>query len=234
MGESADWGLTACAEPGQDGTFSADGLVGGGMVQDGQGLPGKGVGRAALDGKGALAGGGTHLFRLQPSCDDRLLAEALEAGPRQDQGVAVAFAPFAQARVHVATQRDDLQLRKAGQQLGAAAEAAGADSHGRGRGSQSQSGRGDPGVARVFPSRDSGKEERGGANGGNVFETVDSQVHFARGQGLVNFLGEQFLAANGGEGAIGETVTTSGEENDFGGKGAGAELRGNVLGLPTR
>ena len=92
----ADGEGAAAAEGVEGGAFGFDGEAGVGMLEEGDGVADVGVaglvdwicGAAGLEGKGALAGGGTDLFGGEALVDGLGPFEAVEAGGGEDEGIA--------------------------------------------------------------------------------------------------------------------------------------------------
>src|ERR1051326_6236687 len=88
------------------------------------------------------------------------------------------------------------------------------------------------GVARVFPFCDGNDLEPWGEFGGEIFQGVDSQIDAPGREGFFDFFGEHALGAYFGEGHVGDLVTGGMNNFNFDFVAAGAEQRGNVVGLP--
>ena len=134
---------------------------------------------AHLDAQGALASGGQHLGGGELGADALAQAQALEAGGRQHDGVVLAFIELAQARVEVAAQWLDFQVRAQRVQQHLAAQARRAD-HGALR-QLAQAGIAwrNKGVARVFALHHAGQGKAVGQHHGHVLERVHGDVRAA-------------------------------------------------------
>jgi hypothetical protein len=91
------------------------------------------VAEALLDADGALGDGGQHLVGLDRGAGDRVHAEAAQAGHGEEGGAGDALGELAHPGLDVAAELDDREVRPAVAQLGAAAQAGGADDGAGGR-----------------------------------------------------------------------------------------------------
>ena len=124
--------------------------------------------------------------------------EAVEAGGREDEGIALALLEFAQAGVDVAADLDEGDVGAKGEDLGATAWAGGADAASGGEGVEGPVLLADPDVAGVGALGDGGESELRGQFGGEVFQAVDSEVDAAFFEGFFYFLDEDAFAVEVG------------------------------------
>ena len=97
------------------------------MVERRQQLLQFGIADPALDTDGALTARRQAVLGRDGSADARFETEANQACSSENDGVVLTGIQLGQAGVDVATQEMDFQIRAAGQQLGLAAQAGGAN-----------------------------------------------------------------------------------------------------------
>ena len=159
----------------EHGALGLDGGAGGRVVERGERRHQVGVGRAALDGQGALAGRGKHLERVEHLGDGVEPAEPREAGPgEQDRVEPVAH--LAQPGVDVAADLDDLEPETERVQLRGAPRRAGADHAADRELPEGQAVASDHDVARVLARRHGRQGEARGGRGGQVLQRVHREV----------------------------------------------------------
>jgi hypothetical protein len=151
--------------------------------------------------------------------------ESRDTGMGQDGGVEVAFAEPAEAGIEVSAEVVHDEIGAQVTELRAAAERTRADPC---AGREFGEGTGPPGrrnqhVAWVFPIEYRTHDEPIDQDGRHVFERVDRRIDLAREDGAVEFLGEEALIADLGEGHIGDPVPRGLEDPDLDGQ-AGVEL----------
>ncbi len=117
------------------------------------------LGAAGLEAEGSLAGGGGELVDRKSIVDVLGVAEAVEAGAGEDEGVGLALRPLAQAGVDVAAHLDEAEVGAKGEEHGLAARAGGGDGGVGGEHVQAPIFFADEGVARVDAGRDGGEGE---------------------------------------------------------------------------
>jgi protein SCO1/2 len=251
MTKGAERKLATTAEGGEDGALGGDGELGCGIVERADGVedegvvPGiraGGVERAGFEAEGSLAGRGGELVDGEALVDAFGAAEAIEAGGGEDEGVALAFAPLAEAGVDVAAHGDELEIRTKGEEHGPAAGAGGGDAAAEGEHVEAPELFADEGVAGVGAGWDGGEGEAGVELGGQVFERVDGQVDAGGGEGFLNLLDEDaFAVADGGavgvggrglEGWVLHAVAEGADDFDFDGVAVFPEACGDVVCLP--
>ena len=107
----------------------------------------------ALDREHALPDGREAHLRLEHLRHPALQPQPLQPRERQDRPGQLLLLSLPQARLHVAAQRDDLQVRPALEQLAGAAQRGGPHPGALGQRVQPQDRRADEGVPRVLPRR---------------------------------------------------------------------------------
>ncbi len=187
---------------------------------------------ADFNAQGALAGGRQHLLWLEDMANALLQAQALEARSGQYDGVVLPLVELAQARVQIAAQRHDLQIRAQVLQQHLAAQAGGTHHRALGQILQARIARRDKGIARVFALHHAGQGEALGQLHGHVLERVHGDMGAAFFQGHFQFLDEQALAAHLGEGAIQDLVALGGHAQQLHLQPLGAQQCLDVVGLP--
>ena len=173
-----------------------------------------------MDGDGALAGGGYHGFerdRFERKAGPLLDAEPVEAGGGEVRGVGVAIGQLLQTCVDVAAELGPLGVREGEGALGASARAAGGDELRAGDFAAAHEH-----VPRVLALQADGDGEAGGHLGREVLGAVDREVGFASEQCLLEFGGEESLAA---------LLLERPARLAVAGRGQDADLRGTAEGL---
>ena len=160
------------------------------------------------------------------------LAQALQSGRGEDDGVVFSLLEFAQAGVDVAAQRMNVEIGADGLELRLAAQAGGADARALGQFLKARIVARAEGVARVLPFGDGGDFESRGKFGGQVFQRMHGEIDASGGEGFFDFFGEHALGADHGEGDVGDFVAGGVDDFDFDFVAAGAQERGDVVGLP--
>ena len=168
---------------------------------------------ADFDGHCALARRGDEFFRLQEFGDDVFETHADQASGGKDRAVALIAGGLAQAGVHVAADRDDLQVGTFFGDLSGAPGAAGADADARGklvqRGTQVRN----KDVPGIGPLEDGSDDHAVGERGGHVLEAVDGHVDFAGFQATLDFLDEHAETHSGQWGvAVGIALGRNGDD----------------------
>jgi hypothetical protein len=163
----ADGEGTAAAESVEGCAFSIDGEAGVRVFEEGDGVADVGVAgfvdsvcrAAGFEGERTLAGGGTELAGGEALMDGFGALEAVEAGGREDEGIALALLELAETGVDVAADFDEGDVRAQREDLSAAAWACGADAAAGGEGVEGPVGFADPDVAGVGTFGDSSEGE---------------------------------------------------------------------------
>ena len=169
---------------------------------------------ANLDAQRALPGGRQRFFRCDGRTDALGQPQALEPGGSQDDGGVVTTVELAQARVQIATQRLNDQMRETRPQRCLATQAGGAHhSAGRQRG-QIGVVVGDKGVARVFAFENGRQCEALRQLHRHILERMDGQIGTSLGQRDFQFLHEQTFAPHLGERAVENLVAACGHAED--------------------
>ena len=226
------WQLAA--QHARERTFGGDAGVGIGVVQRCQQGVQLGAVGADLNAQRALAHGRQAFRRRQFLADALAQAQALQAGGGQDDGVELAVVQFAQAGLHIAAQRLDHQMRKAGTQLRFAAQA-GRAYHGAVRQLvQAGVAVGNQRVARVFALADGGQGKAFGQVHRHVLDGVHGDIGAAFLQGQFQLFHEQALAADFGQRLVEDLVALGGHAQDFHGQLRVQRLEAgfDVFGLP--
>mmetsp|Transcript_15050 Transcript_15050/g.35640 ORF Transcript_15050/g.35640 Transcript_15050/m.35640 type:complete len:285 (-) Transcript_15050:548-1402(-) len=229
------WQAAAATERPGDGTLGLAGQQGRRMVQLQQGLAQRsGVG-ADLQTQRPLPRARQHLLDLEDAAHALPQAQALETGSGQHDGVVAALIELAQPGIEVAAQRLDAQVRPQVQQLRHAAQAGAADDGALGKLGERRIVVRDEGVARVFALQHGGEHEALRQLHRHVLQRVHRELGAPFGQGGLELLDEQALAADLGERAVENLVAARrhaqqrGRQAQFAGK-AGLHM----LGLPER
>lgn len=205
-GAGSDGSLAAGPEEAEKLALGGDAGLRLAVVDGGEdGLGGEVVG-AALDGNGALTGGGEKLRGVKDVCGDALAidgnlgsseiekVEADESGGGEEDGVErFVTKDFADAGGDVSPDFDDLEVWPEEVDLAGAAHAAGADAGALGKGVEGVGIPGDEDVLGGCALEDGGDDEAGGKVGGNVFEAVDGGVDLLGFEGDLEFLDEDAL-----------------------------------------
>ena len=139
---------------------------------------------------------------IEQRADAVFQPQPLQAGGGQDDGGVFAAIELAEARVEVAAQRLDHQSRIARGDQRLAAQAAGADDGAVGQRVKAVVIVGDEGVAGVFALEHGAQQEALWQLHRHVLEAVDGQIGTAFGHRHLQFLDEQALTADLGQGAI--------------------------------
>ena len=116
------------------------------------------------------------------------LAEALQSGRGEDDGVVFSLLEFAQAGVDVAAQRMNVEVGADGFELRLAAQAGGADARALRQFLKARIVARAEGVARVLAFGDGGDFESWGQFGGQVFQASARRDRRVRRRGLLRFL----------------------------------------------
>jgi len=189
--------------------------MGGGSIVEGR-HPVQHIGPVGpdFDAQGALARSGQGLFRGQNGPDTVFHPQTDEARRRQDNGVVLAFVQLAHPGIQIAPQALDLQMGILGPQNGLTAQAGGAH-HGPVR-QLVQAGvlGGNKGVPGIFPGGNGGQGKAFRHIHGHVFEGMDGQIGRPFRHGHFQFLDEQALATDGGQGTVQDLVAPGGHAQD--------------------
>jgi hypothetical protein len=195
------------SELSDDITFGVDGGAGETIVEGEAASGGDVIIDAALNGEGALAGGGKDVVEWDGMEEVLGEAEAGEAGGCEERGVHEAIGhDFADAGVDVASEEDDLEVGAESEELGAAAWAGGSDDGGVGQVLNAVGFGGDEDIVDGSAAGGGDEGEAWGVLGGEVFEAVDGDVGPAIEEGLFDGTGEEAFSAEGCEGAVGDLV----------------------------
>src|SRR4030095_8955256 len=90
----ANRNLAASAQPVEQGSFARSGRARGLVVQERKVLARDGVAGADFYAEGPLSGSGAHYVRRNDLLDELRLAQAIESGSGEDDGVVFAFVQF--------------------------------------------------------------------------------------------------------------------------------------------
>jgi len=227
-------GVAAAAlDGGEEGALGGDGEAVGWVVDGSDELAGVLVIGAALDGEGALAGGGEHFFEAEDLGGLGLTAEALERGEGEDGGVVLGFLDFADAGFDVAADGADLEVGAEGAKLGLTPGGAGPDDGAGWKGTEGDAGTRNEDIARVMARRDGSDDETFGAVAGEVFEAVDGDIDFAALEGFLDGGGEPAGALAFGEGRCLVGIACGGDGDDLDGEAGrdGLEAAGDEVRL---
>ncbi len=243
MAEGAQGELAAAAQGVEDGAFGMDGVLGCGAVQGADcgvdGYVGGVLRTSYLQGEGSLAGGWGEFVDGEALVDRLGAAEAVQAGGGEDEGVGLAFGPLAEAGVDVAAHLDEADVGAESKDHGLAARRSGRDAGAGGEHVEAPVVFADEGVASVGAWGDGGEGEAGGDLRGQVFEGVDGEVDAVGEEGVFDLLDEDAGTVGGkafgwSEVRVLHAVADGADDLDCDGVAEGAELRGDVVGLPER
>ena len=107
----ADGHLTSAAEGSKGCALCRDGEARGRVIEEGDGFNGGGIAFAGFNAKRTLAGRGAEVAGIKALAQPIGLAEALEAGGGQQDGVNLSFGELAQAGVDVTAKLDGVDVR---------------------------------------------------------------------------------------------------------------------------
>ena len=179
-----------------------------------------------------MAGGGAHDVRGNNLFDELRLAEAIQSGRGEDDGVVFSLLEFAQAGVDVAAQRMNVEVGADGFELRLAAQAGGADARALGQFLKARIVTRAEGVARVLPFSDGGDFESWRKFGGQIFQRVDGEIDASGGEGFFDLFGKHAFGAHHSQGDVGDFVAGSVDDFNLDFVAAGAQQRRDVVGLP--
>ena len=137
---------------------SADGVVDEGIARGIFGVEGM-LGAAGFEAESALAGRGSEFVYGEAVVDMLGVAEAVEAGAGEDEGVGLTFGPLAKAGVDVAAHLDEADVGTEGEDHGLAAWTGGGDGGAGGQHVETPEVFADEGVAGVGAGRNGGERE---------------------------------------------------------------------------
>jgi hypothetical protein len=146
------------------------------MVERGEQAVGGVVVVAAFDAHRSLAHGRQALGRVEPGTDALGEPQTLQAGRGQDDCIEIPGVELGQAGVDVAAQRDDVQRRERGPQLGLAPQAGGADAGPGRQGLEVVIAIRDEDVARVLAFENGGQAQARRQAHGDVFQGMYGQI----------------------------------------------------------
>ena len=208
--------LATATEPSEKGTLGERCQTRREVIEASNELPCARVLLADFDGQRTLANCRDHALGGKELGDARLKPQPLQSRRGQHDGLELSFIQFPQARVEIATQGPNFQVRAKKAQLACPPKAAGADPAAR-QILQRGAGTRNPRIAWIFALTHGGDHEPGGQFGGHIFHTVYSQVHAMGEEGLFNFLGEErFAAAHLTKRNVGDFVTRRLDHRDAG------------------
>jgi hypothetical protein len=192
-------------EEAKEAALDADAGVGGRVIDGGEDGGSWGIVTAGLDADGALADGGQDAERggvetagvaVEQAAGEGV-AEAVEAGTGENDGVEGLGCQFCEAGGDVAAKLEDLEAGTEPKELAAAADAAGADARPGGEGVEG-GGEGRYEEVRGIGAREDGGEAEGGrGDAGEILEAVDGGVDGMVEEGVLDFLCEEALQAGG-------------------------------------
>src|ERR1017187_9119527 len=232
FGEGADGNLAAAAEFVEQGALAGGGDASGSVVEKCQKRPRCRVAIANFNSQGALPGGGGHHFHGNNLADQLRFAEAVQASGGENDGIVVAGFELAQARIHIAAERVNLQIGTNRLQLRLTTQATGANVRPLRQRFDACELHGAKNVARIFASGDSGNFEIGSQLRRQIFQAVHSEINPVFDQGFLNFLGEHALGADFSEGNVGDFIAGGLDDLEFHGMALSAQQIGDVMGLP--
>ncbi len=171
-------------------------------------------------------------FERQPLGNFRGQTESSNACLGQNNCIEFAGVDFLEPRIDVAADFLDLKIRPEVKQLGLSAVAARADRGFLREVFERAEFRGDQHVATSRTLGNGCKAKLRRLFGGQILQAMHGGVDAAVEQGLLNFLGENALAAEGGQ-RIEPPVAAGRDEQHFDIHGARAQLFGDPIGLPS-
>jgi hypothetical protein len=160
-----------------------------------------------FDRKRALANRRQAQFGMEPLGDPTLQAKADKARDRKDDGIQVERFEFLDPRLHVAAQRNDLEVGSVMEELHLPPQAAGPDPCASRQFCEAKAVSGDKRVTRIFTKHDSAHTEARRQLRWEVFHAVDRKVDPAIEKGLLDLLYEQALSPGVRKRRIEELVT---------------------------
>ena len=129
----------------------------------------------------------------------RISTEPLDAGGGEDSGVVLAFLHPAHPRRHVAAQVDELEVGAIAREKRPPSQAARADATAGRQGHEagaSAAPAGEPDIARILALEHRGERQPRRQLGRQIIQAVHREVHMARGERLLDLLGEERLAGD--------------------------------------
>src|SRR5271157_703941 len=231
----AEGHLATTLQSGKQGAFSDDGSARFGVIELAENVRGFRVVHASFDGDSALSHRGQGNFGRKGFRDFLAPAEAVETCFGENDGVVFAAFDFAEARIHVAAQFANIEIRAVMAQLRLAAEAAGADARALLEVGERGAFVGNETVADIIAAADRGEVKAPGGFRGNVFHAVDGEVHGFFEQGFFELFDENALAADLRERRLLHFVPGGFDDDDLGfDAGDLKELLAYELRLPAR
>ena len=173
------------------------------------------VPRATFDSHRPLSGSGQHHLGIEHG--GRAIGKAKPVQSRQRQQGRHGFAAIdlRQPRVHVAPEHDDFEIAAAVHELGAATLRRSTDHRSPRKRRDVVHGGTDESIARIFPRQNTGNRNTVRQNGFEVLHGVHGDVDIASEQRLLDLLGEQTLAANIGERAVGYAIARGADDDEL-------------------
>ncbi len=153
-----------------------------------------------------MSGGGGHYFRGDHLTDQLRLAQTVQAGGGENNGIVVAGFELAKASVNIAADRMNLKIRTKRLQLGLTAQAAGANVCLLRQCFDGCKLHGTKNVAWIFAGGDGGNFEIGAQFGRQIFQAVHREVNTVFDKSFFDFLGEHALGADFGERNVGDFI----------------------------
>ena len=163
-----------------------------------------------------------------------IVAETAKAGHGEEGGIGLAFFELAHAGLHVAAEGDDLKVRTQGEGLSFAAQRSRAETGALRQVAQRGGGLRDKPVTRIFAFREGDEDLAGRQKGGDVLQAVHRDIDVAAREGVVEFAGEEALAAGIDQPLGRQLVAGRREGHDLGFDGAGGsflQAGSNLVGL---
>src|SRR5579863_668617 len=186
-----------------------------------------------LDAQNSLAHGRKHSLRRQDFRDARRKTKAVQTGLCEDDGIALPRIELAEARIHVASHFDNLEIRANGAQLRSAAQAARGNARAAWKRRKRLAVSRDQRVARIVAAKNRQYAASIGKLSGNILHAVNGDVGAARKQRLLELFREHALNAHLLERGIGVMVAGGLDHDDFRRHAARLFQRvTNAIGLP--
>ena len=247
MAECAERQVAAAAEGVEDRTLSVYGEGYDRIVERGDGVVGRGVvcgvRTSSFESERPLSGCGAEFVDGEALVDVRGAIETIEARSGENESIGLTFLPLAEASVDVAAELDKAEVRAKGEEHGLTARRSSADACVARKHVETPEALAYEGIASVGSRGDGGESETRIELRGEIFERVDGNVNAVGGEGVFDLLDEDSfcidwgaIVEGGGSAEGGVLHAVAGGADDFDGDlvAKGAELIGDVVGLPER
>src|ERR1700719_1796727 len=229
----ADGNLTSALQSRQHGALGFHCHLRWPMIQ----LPHRGSNRflllPRLDADGALPRRGQADLRRQDLAELLRFSKPVEAGFGEDNRIVIALRQLRQARIHVAAHIHHFEIASIMPQLRLSAQTACADAGAGRQLIELQSATRNQCVACIFPFADRCDLEAREKSCGHVFHAVNRQIDTLFEQRVLDFLGENALAADHAERTLAIAVARGANDDEFGGNSVARKAGAHEFRLPT-